>query len=68
MIRILNISELPQEIKTLAEANREDYRNKHRIEKIEDSLISAFEWQNTIQGYGFWDDIYYGYDISPVSR
>lgn len=51
---ITRISELPDDIRVLAERNRENYSPGRN----EDRLYVAFAWNNTPEGYQFWQNIY----------
>lgn len=52
----MKISELPQELKEKA---LEYQRNSLISDKKTDSLLHAFDWGNTKEGYHFWQDLYY---------
>jgi len=50
----MKISELPSEIKEKAIAYRKEYCNPD----TEDCLHAAFSWQETDEGYNFWNRLH----------
>lgn len=63
MEQILNISQLPPDIRVRAEYNREHYphlRYGSSISKDVDDINMAFVWSLTPQGHDFWYNIYTG--------
>lgn len=59
MTRAQYISELPEDIRILAEINRKDYKDKHEIYTYTDDISAAFHWANSPQGHDFWSNIYH---------
>lgn len=50
------ISKLPEEIRIVAEKYRAEHSEGFPDDKT-DSLIDAFDWSNTKEGFDIWDDI-----------
>lgn len=51
----MKISELPQDLKEKA---LEYQRNNLSFDKESDSLVYAFNWENTKEGPDFWRDLF----------
>ena len=50
----MRISELPQDIKELALKYRSN--NKKGLDKFSDSLQDAFWWDETVEGFNYWNE------------
>ena len=67
MQRITNISELPDDIRSLAEYNRE-HHSYRGIDNDTDNINLAFEWASTPQGHEYWSEIFNGEEVINSER